>query len=537
MIPADLPENEQERLDVLYRYEILDTEAEKVFDDLTSLASDICETNIALISLVDPKRQWFKSKVGLSASETSRDIAFCSHAILQKEIFEVTDTLQDERFRDNPLVTSDPNIRSYAGAPLISPSGLVIGTLCAINDKPKTLNEYQRNALEILSREVISQLELRIKIKQIENSNQIKTDFLSHVSHELRTPLNAIISFSQLMLNDKQHKMPDHYNTYLKHLDYSGKRLLQVVNSVLDLEKIESGVLELDLAMMDVDNFFNSTLGLITPIADKKSLTIELALSTNDIHSILVDEARLSQIVLNILTNAIKFSKPKQTVKLNVFVNAKTLTIAVKDQGIGIAEKDIHLLFSKFRQVGKASTQEGFGLGLMITKSLVDLMDGKINLASSLNNGTLVKVDIPLQSVSKQSVEAYQPTFTMRFSKRARILVVEDNEINRQVASAIFASLGLKIVLSDTGEEAVELLANNDFDLIFMDIHMPGIDGIEATRQIIAKKPNQKIVALTADTFLELEQKLQSCKMVAVISKPIEIKKIVDVLNTYCPVN
>lgn len=187
MKSAPLTDDEEDRLRALFEYEILDTDRETVFDDLTLLASQICDTPIALISLIDPDRQWFKSKIGLDANETERDIAFCAHAIHQREVFEIEDTLLDERFFDNPLVTSDPNIRFYAGAPLVTPDGHAIGTLCTISDKPSKLNERQQNSLKILSREVISQLELRSKVKQLDYANRRKTEYLSNVSHELRT--------------------------------------------------------------------------------------------------------------------------------------------------------------------------------------------------------------------------------------------------------------------------------------------------------------------------------------------------------------
>lgn len=163
MKSAPIPENEDERLAELLSYDVLDTEAEQLFDDLTSLASQICETPIALISLIDPDRQWFKSRVGLDAQETSRDIAFCSHAILQDEIFEVPDAAEDPRFHDNPLVTGSPDIRFYAGAPLITPSGHAIGTLCAIDKKPRQITDEQRASLKTLSKAVVAHLELKEK--------------------------------------------------------------------------------------------------------------------------------------------------------------------------------------------------------------------------------------------------------------------------------------------------------------------------------------------------------------------------------------
>ncbi|MDH5741156.1 MAG: GAF domain-containing protein, partial [Nitrospira sp.] len=172
MQSAPLPENEAARLAALQQYEILDTPADEGFDNLTKLAAQICGTPIALVSLVDAHRQWFKARVGIDAPETPRGMAFCAHAIHGNDLLVVPDATQDERFADNPLVTADPNIRFYAGMPLVTPSGHAVGTLCVIDRTPRQLTADQLNALRILGQQVVSRLEL--KLRQIEYEQQLE---------------------------------------------------------------------------------------------------------------------------------------------------------------------------------------------------------------------------------------------------------------------------------------------------------------------------------------------------------------------------
>jgi len=181
-----MPMNETARVAALQKYAILDSEPEQGFDDLTLLASYICRTPIALISLVDENRQWFKSKVGLSISETSREIAFCSTAILQSDIFVVSDTLQDERFRNNPLVLSEPRIRFYAGAPLITEEGYALGTLCVIDRTPREFGPDQREALKALSRLALAQLEFRRNLMLLKEALNDRTKEEHERERELR---------------------------------------------------------------------------------------------------------------------------------------------------------------------------------------------------------------------------------------------------------------------------------------------------------------------------------------------------------------
>ena len=169
---APIPKNEKKRIAVLWQYDVLDTVPETMFDDLTELAASICEVPIALISLVDEDRQWFKSTVGLTVKQTSRDISFCAHAILQKKLFIVPDATKDVRFKNNPLVTGARKIRFYAGFPLTTPTGHALGTLCVLDKKPRQLRPEQKRALQILARHIMSQLEMRRRIRELSGAKK-----------------------------------------------------------------------------------------------------------------------------------------------------------------------------------------------------------------------------------------------------------------------------------------------------------------------------------------------------------------------------
>src|SRR6476660_1598605 len=207
MIAPPRPQNEEERLSALLAYKILDSNPEKDFDDITRLASEICETPMSVITLLDEDRQWFKSKIGLDLDATSREVSFCGHAINRPdETFIVENAIEDERFRDNPLVTEGIKIRTYAGVPLVDPNGFALGTLCVIDDRVRTLTKFQLKSLEKLANQAMKLLELRKNnFKLVESHNLLAQrykdlqQFSKVVSGDIKAPLNNIITLSQIL--------------------------------------------------------------------------------------------------------------------------------------------------------------------------------------------------------------------------------------------------------------------------------------------------------------------------------------------------
>ncbi|MCH2055478.1 MAG: ATP-binding protein [Thalassotalea sp.] len=520
--------DETQRLQALYSYDILDTEAEKVFDDLTELASEICETPIALISLVDPDRQWFKSKIGVDVSETHRDIAFCAHAIHEREVFEVPNALEDERFCDNPLVTEDPNIRFYAGAQLVTPSGHAIGTLCTISDKPKKLNDHQRKALQILSRQVIAQMELRQSLKEAKDASDFKTEFLSNISHEVRTPLNAITGFSQAIIEQSSKTpLPADIHDYVQEIDFSAGRLLHIVNSVLDLSKIEAGKMEVIPTWFQAAKFLQHINGMMQIKAKEKDVSLNFDIAEDLPELLFLDEGKVGQILINIINNAVKFTEAGKHIFVSAHVNSHSLNFVIEDQGIGISKENQLNLFNKYEQVGNKRNSEGTGLGLCITKSLVELMEGDIALTSQLGKGTKLTVSLPLSDIEVPKDLNFDSNIRCDIAG-LKVLIVEDNAINRKVATIVFKSLNQDFSFAHDGESAVTLCQENEYDVIFMDIHLPGIDGIEASNQIRALGITTPIVALTADVFQIQQQENNHFAFDGYLSKPIEKKRIVE---------
>ncbi len=421
MLIAPIPYNEEQRLQVLANYHILDTGKEQAFEDIVLLASFICETPIALVSLVDRNRQWFKATKGLNAAETSRDIAFCSHAILQEGVFIISDATKDSRFADNPLVTGNPDIRFYAGAPLVTQDGFPLGTLCVIDTVPKQLRQEQADALKALSRQVIAQLELRLVVNKLtstlndlrakEEALQLEKEkaeslaaararFLSHMSHDIRTPLTAIIGFGRILKKQSERlKWEEDTKVLLKRINDGGAYLLELINHILELSRLESGKVRVENEDVCVNELFAYLQNILQSLIDEKQLNFVIAIEDSVPSHVYTDRIRLCQVILNLLGNAIKFSPEGGAITLSAWTAADKFFLSVKDNGIGIEAAKQKLIFDAFDQENReiAINYGGSGLGLAIVKQTLQVMGGDISLKSEAGKGAEFTIQLPMQ--------------------------------------------------------------------------------------------------------------------------------------------
>jgi len=390
MIEAAIPANEEDRLRKLYALEILDTLEEQAYDDLTKLAAEICRTPIALVSLVDSDRQWFKSHHGLDARETPREYAFCSHAILDDNIFVVEDSSKDQRFIDNPLATGEPYVKFYAGAPLIMSDKSKLGTLCVIGNEERTITDSQKEALAALARQVVSQLELRLKVKELEILDHTKDEFISMVNHELRTPLTSIYGAVSLLRNDIDEFKDGHKKLINISLNNT-KRLLSLVNDILDVAKMEAGHLQLNNENLNIIRLLEKSVELNEQYCKDCHTALTFSYPKNA-KSIRVngDELRLLQVMSNFISNAAKFTHENDLIEINVRIENNYVVVGITDHGPGISPDQHDLVFSKFKQLGKRSDNKlpGTGLGLNISKKIIELQQGIIGFESIPNEKT-----------------------------------------------------------------------------------------------------------------------------------------------------
>lgn len=515
------PGNEAQRLATLRGLQILNTSPEERFDRITGVAQHMFDVPIALVSVVDENRQWFKSCYGLSATETPRDISFCGHAILGTDVFVIEDALQDPRFADNPLVTGEPRIRFYAGCPLHANNGDALGTLCIIDRKPHRFDPMQRRALHDLGRWAEQELNLldlqtattralesEVRLRAIVDNvidaiitfnaqgliesvnsaalrlfgypagemvgvpfqmllsaadgeryqvylreylasgqarilgsvveamgrhqhgetfpiefavsdlhlsgrhlftaivrdvterkklDRMKNEFISTVSHELRTPLTSIRGALGLIAGGAVGEVSVKVKELVDIACSNSERLVRLINDILDIEKIESGRMEFRSEPVAVDAATRQAIEGLEDYARQRGVDYILNVTSEPL-IVRGDADRVQQVLINLLSNAAKFSSAGTTVKVHVSRNAQWVRVDIADQGPGIDAEFKTRIFQKFAQAdaSPARVKGGTGLGLSICKAIVEQLGGTIGYTTALKAGTVFYFELPV---------------------------------------------------------------------------------------------------------------------------------------------
>ncbi len=545
-----IPANEEARLRALDRYQVLDTPREKAFDDLTWLARKIADTPIALVSLIDRERQWFKSKQGLGACETHRNISFCGHAIHRKGPFVVSNALEDNRFSDNPLVTRAPHIRFYTGFPLTTPDGFNLGTLCVIDREPRKLAPEQMKMLSVVATQVVNQLELRLTGQRMREAaleaslaNQSKSQFLANMSHEIRTPMNAVLGLTELVLDSK---LSGEQRNHLSIVRDSAHLLIRLLNDILDFSKIEAGKLDLECIPFSPVERVEMVVKTLAVHAARKGLSLSFKADPEVPDQLLGDPVRLEQILFNLIGNAVKFTeKGEVMVSLDWESDSEEknqLGVSVRDTGIGISEEKRKLVFEAFTQADGSTSRlyGGTGLGLAIVSRLVRMLNGRIKLESALGQGSTFRFSIPCAAFSGPSPQESEKQH--REFQGRRVLIVSGSAMDRVILQTAFRCWGLNAVCVVDGSTAIEEVihaegAESPFELVLLGDELCDWSGREVAERILRRiaGPPPVLAMLTTEKQAELLSEKPLPGIQAYVAQPMHCLSVPTLVRELLP--
>ncbi|WP_130736442.1 ATP-binding protein [Flavobacterium sp. J27] len=407
-----------------------------------------------------------------------------------------------------------------------------------------SLSLFKNNKIRISTNKLLKEKnkELTIEKNKAERASKARAEFLATVSHELRTPLNAINGITYLLLNEKPKATQ---LNYLKSLEFSGKYLLAFINDILEINRLESDKVLVEKINFNLIELIENIRISFNEFIEENNITFHLEIDKTISPTIIGDPTKISQIIINLVNNAIKFSKNGD---VWLIIKKKTesdtdieLSFEVRDNGIGIPKDKQATIFESFSQgsVEVNRTYGGTGLGLSIVKKIVEILGSEIYLDSDTNKGTSLQFDLAFKKGTEDTETVPQITIkeTSPTAKQKRILLVEDNKINQMITQKMLEQKGIPSFTIDNGEEAIEHLKTNDYDLVLMDVHLPGINGTEATQEIRKFNPTIPIIALTAISLNENREMLLSYGMNEVIMKPFVPEEFYEILFRFLNTN
>ncbi len=387
--------------------------------------------------------------------------------------------------------------------------------------KKNKLKEQTNNLLRIKN------AELRLSKEKAEKETLAKTQVLSTITHELRTPLYAVTGLTHLLLEETTNS---NQKEHLNSLKFSGEHLLSLINNILDLNKLEANKVEIAETPFSLKKQINEVLITLQKSTENKNINLSLNYDESIPKKIIGDPLKLSQILINLIGNSIKFTQKGgvtiSVIKLDSEVNKVNLQIIIKDTGVGISQKKQKDIFETFSQGSLQINNKygGTGLGLSIVKNLLELMNSEIYLESVLGQGSKfwfdISFNIPVGENENLMPDKKEFEIDYTYLENINVLIVEDDKVNQMITKKILEKRKLQCKIADSGYEAIELIQKNDFEIVLMDIHMPGINGIETTLSIREFDKNLPIIALTAVTIDEKNDEIYGAGFNGIIPKP-----------------
>lgn len=403
-----------------------------------------------------------------------------------------------------------------------------------------TLSLYKNNNLRAKANILLQDKnsELQLAKEKAEKASMVKAEFLSTITHELRTPMYAVTGLTHLLLEESP--KPEQ-KEHLRSLQFSGEYLLNLINNILDLNKLEANKVEIEKTTFNLKKRLNDVLIALNKSAVDRKNNLRLEFDDEIPDKLEGDSVKLSQILINLIGNSLKFTQNGDVIvrvsKLGEKNNKITLHFEIEDNGVGISKKKQKSIFESFSQASLQINRKfgGTGLGLSIVKSLLELMGSRIQLESQLGKGSKFWFDLVLE-ISAQGAteeEGVKHLAENEYSilENRHILVVEDNKINQMITRKILEKRSIVCQVADNGIDAIKLVETNDFDVVLMDIHMPGISGIEATQEIRKFKPDLPIIALTAVTIEENIDEFYRVGFSEIIPKPFKTEEFFEKIN------
>ncbi len=379
-----------------------------------------------------------------------------------------------------------------------------------------------------------------VEKERVMASAEAKSRFFANMSHEIRTPMNAILGITEILLHDSSKFTPQHLK-YIEDIKISSESLLTIINDVLDLSKLESGKMQLMPVNFNFLAMLDNIKSLATYLAGNKQLEFGMSTEGDIPECLFADDVRLRQILLNVISNAVKFTR-KGGIRLHVTVRKNTVVFEVTDTGIGMKPEDMKNIFEPFNQLEPTRNRaiKGTGLGLSICKNLLEIMNGKIEVESAYGTGSTFIITIPKKVGDSSALSVQNGNSYAKYSTVSALLV-DDNEINLSVAKGLLKTLhGMESDLASSGPEAIEMVRHKDYDLIFMDHMMPEMDGVEATTRIRAlgeKYAGIPIIALTANAVIGTKEMLVAAGLNDFLAKPIRKHELAEILYKWVPEN